>query len=99
MKTIKTNLKRTLKNCLILVAIFSLSSCNKASEKCLNLEASQLELESNLQMYESVWDKIINGRQIDLINLDSFDAEVTAVAASPDGDIVGLENFKNHYSN
>ena len=77
----------------ILIAIFSVSSCNTAS-KCLNLEASQLELESNLQMYESVWDKIINGRQIDLINLDSFDEEVTAVAASPDGDIVGLENLK-----
>ena len=65
----------------------------------LKFETSQLELESNLQMYESVWDKIINGRQIDLINLDSFDEGVTAVAASPDGDIVGLENFKSHYSN
>ena len=99
MKTIKTNLKLNLINCLVSIAIFSVSSCNTVSEKCLNLETSQLELESNLQMYESVWDKIINGRQIDLINLDSFDEEVTAVAASPDGDIVGLENFKSHYSN
>ena len=99
MKTIKNNLKLTLINCLVLIAIFSVSSCNTVSEKCLSLEASQLELESNLQMYESVWDKIINGRQIDLINLDSFDEGVTVVAASPDGDIVGLENFKSHYSN
>ena len=99
MKTIKTNSKPNLINYLIIIAIFSVSSCNTVSEKCSNLEASQLELESNLQMYESVWDKIINGRQIDLINLDSFDEGVTAVAASPEGDIVGLENFKNHYSN
>ena len=99
MKTIKNNLKLTLINCLVSISIFSVSSCNTVSEKCLSLEASQLELESNLQMYESVWDKIINGRQIDLINLDSFDEGVTAVAASPDGDVVGLENFKSHYSN
>ena len=33
-----------------------------------------------------------------LINTDSFDENVTAVATST-GDIVGLENFKNYYNN
>jgi steroid delta-isomerase-like uncharacterized protein len=33
-----------------------------------------------------------------LINSDSFDQNVTAVATSA-GDIIGLENFKNYYNN
>ena len=35
---------------------------------------------------------------IDLINEDSFDKDVTALATSG-GDIIGLENFKNYYNN
>lgn len=33
-----------------------------------------------------------------MINADSFDENVTAIATS-DGDIIGLENFKNYYNN
>ena len=82
-----------------LFLVLSLTSCNqKPSDTQLQLEANQFQLEENLSMYEAVWDKVINGRQIALINSDSFDENVTAVGTST-GDIVGLENFKNYYNN
>ena len=82
-----------------LFLVLSLTSCNqKPSDTQLQLEANQAQLEENLSMYEAVWDKVINGRQIALINSDSFDENVTAVGTST-GDIVGLENFKNYYNN
>ena len=43
---IKTNSKPNLINYLIIIAIFSVSSCN-TFEKCSNLEASHLELSQN----------------------------------------------------
>ncbi len=82
-----------------LFLVLSLTSCNqKPSDTQLQLEANQVQLEENLSMYEAVWDEVINGRQIALINSDSFDENVTAVGTST-GDIVGLENFKNYYNN
>ena len=82
-----------------LFLVLSLTSCNqKPSDTQLQLEANQVQLEENLSMYEAVWDKVINGRQIALINSDSFDENVTAVGTST-GDIVGLVNFKNYYNN
>ena len=72
--------------------------CNNPSEKHLELEAAQKSLEANISMYETLWDNVINGRQIDLINEDSFHSDVVALATSG-GNVVGLENFKNHYSN
>ena len=82
-----------------ILLVLTLTSCNqKSSEVHLQLEASQAQLETNLLMYETVWDKVINGRQIALINADYFDQDVTAVATSA-GDVVGLENFKNYYNN
>ena len=82
-----------------LLLVLALASCNqKPSEIHLKLESNQAQLEANLLMYETVWDKVINGRQIALINSDSFDQNVTAVATSA-GDIIGIENFKNYYNN
>ena len=72
--------------------------CNNPSQKHLELELAQRTLEKNITMYETVWNKVINDRQIDLINEDSFDKDVTALATSG-GDIIGLENFKNYYNN
>ena len=75
-----------------------LLGCNNPSEKQLELELAQSTLEKNITMYETVWNKVINDREIDLINEDSFDKDVTALATSG-GDIIGLENFKNYYNN
>ena len=93
-----THLQNTIKYASLLL-VLNLTSCNqKPSDTLLQLEANQAQLDVNLKMYESIWDKVINGRQIMLINTDSFDENVTAVATST-GDIVGLENFKNYYNN
>ena len=75
-----------------------LIGCNNPSEKQLELELAQSTLEKNITMYETVWNKVINDREIDLINEDSFDKDVAALATSG-GDIIGLENFKNYYNN
>tara|TARA_B100000900_G_scaffold123700_1_gene104339 strand:- start:3023 stop:3547 length:525 start_codon:yes stop_codon:yes gene_type:complete len=93
-----TLLQNTIKYASLLL-VLTLASCNqKPSETQLKLESSQAQLEANLLMYETVWDKVINSRQIALINTDYFDQDVTAVATSA-GDVVGLENFKNYYNN
>ena len=72
--------------------------CNNPSEKQMELELAQETLEKNITMYETVWDKVINDREIDLINENYFDKDVVAVATSG-GDVVGLENFRNYYNN
>ncbi len=82
----------------ILVILFTITSCNSVSEKHLELEKAQTTLEENITMYETVWNKIINDRQIDLINEDYFDKDVVVLGTS-EGDLAGLENFKAYYSN
>ena len=72
-------------------------SCNNPSEKHLELEKAETQLSENIEMYKSVWDKVINDRQIDLINEASFDTNVTAIV-EPEN-IVGIENFKAYYNN
>ena len=90
------NYLKLFKVCVVLCVSLLLIGCNNTSEK--QLELAQSTLEKNIAMYETVWNKVINDRQIDLINEDSFDKDVTALATSG-GDIIGLENFKNYYNN
>ena len=92
------NYLKLFKGCVMLCVSLLLIGCNNPSEKQLELELAQSTLEKNIAMYETVWNKVINDRQIDLINEDSFDKDVTALATSG-GDITGLENFKNYYNN
>lgn len=92
------NIKNLAQGMLFLFVILNLSSCNTVSEKHAQLEADEIQLNADIKLYTAVWDKIINDRQIDLINKDAFDLNVTAVATS-NGDIVGLENFKKYYAN
>ena len=92
------NYLKLFKGCVMLFVSLLLIGCNNPSEKQLELELAQRTLEKNIAMYETVWDKVINDRRIDLINEDSFDKDVTALATSG-GDIKGLENFKNYYNN
>ena len=92
------NIKNLAQGILFLFVIMNLSSCDTVSEKHAQLEVDEKQLNADIKLYTSVWDKIINDRQIDLINEDAFDLNVTAVATS-NGDIVGLENFKKYYAN
>ena len=89
-------LKIHAQSCFAVLLLMTMISCNQISEKHLKMESDKQQLEVNLNMYKTVWDKIINDRQIDLINADSFDENITAIATS-DGDIIGLENFKNYW--
>ena len=91
-------IQKSNKYAVILFLLTFLSCSQKSSEKQLQLEAEQAALAENLNMYETVWDKVINGRQIELINKDYFDERVMALATSS-GDIAGLENFKDYYKN
>ena len=81
---------------IILCISLLILGCNNLTEK--QLELAQNTLEKNITMYETVWNKVINDRQIDLINENYFDKDVAALATSG-GDIIGLENFKNYYNN
>jgi|TARA_B110000238_G_C15877961_1_gene332200 hypothetical protein len=57
-----------------LIAI-SLYGCNQTpNPECVTLQQSKVNLDVNVDMYRTVWDKILNERNIDLINTDSFDA-------------------------
>ena len=49
-------------------------------------------------MYKMVWDGVFKDRNLDMINEEYFDKDVTALATSA-GDIVGIENFKAYYGN
>ena len=86
------NLKATILFCLTFLII----GCNNPSEKHLELEAAQTSLEKNLEMYTMVWDAVFKDRNLDIINEEYFDKDVTALATSA-GDISGIENFKAYY--
>ena len=90
------NYIKLFRSCIILCTSLLILGCNNPSEK--QLELAQNTLEKNITMYETVWNKVINDRQIDLINENYFDKDVAALATSG-GDIIGLENFKNYYNN
>ena len=82
----------------VLFFLFIITNCNNPSELHLELEKAEKQLADNLKMYETVWDKVINDRQIDLINETYFDENVTAVIMAPEN-IVGIEGFKEYYNN
>ena len=99
-----------MKKLLYFFTLFLLTSCNNTAVKKataflnpepqiieIEVEKVQIQLEENLKMYKSVWDKVINDRQIDLINETSFDENITAIV-EPEN-IVGIEGFKAYYNN
>ena len=78
--------------CALMLIAFS---CQNANHEAL--ETTQQQLEANLQMYERVWDDIVNKKQIDQINEEHFDNQVIMVT-SPEN-IVGIDGFKAYYNN
>lgn len=65
--------------------ILCMTSCNDA------------KVDNNIEMYSNVWDEIVNNGKLDLINNSNFDENITMIY-SPEN-IVGIENFKDYYSN
>jgi predicted ester cyclase len=48
-------------------------------------------------MHRTVWDKMLNDGNIDLMNSDSFDSEVGLITSSEK--ITNIEDFKAYYNN
>ncbi len=94
--------KISLNGLFILLLAFSISSCmnetkNKPSAEHLALEKAEKQLAANLEMYENVWDDIINKGEIDKINETYFDKNITLVT-TPEN-VVGIQGFKDYYQN
>ncbi len=86
---------------LVLLLSLSIVSCkneaNEPSAEHVALEQAEKQLTDNLEMYETVWDDILNKREIDKINETNFDTSITFV--SPPENVVGIEDFKAYYQN
>ena len=80
-----------------LLGVTILSCEPKQSQECTDLSNANSKVKSNLELYSMVWDKAINGRNIEIINLDYFDENIKAITA--DGDIEGIDAFKAYYNN
>ena len=88
-----------MKNILLISLIgFTILSCNpKPNQECIALSNANSKVKSNLELYSRVWDTAINGRNIEIINLDNFDENVKTITAN--GDVKGIEAFKAYYNN
>ncbi|MDC3050767.1 ester cyclase [Bacteroidota bacterium] len=80
-----------------LIGVTILSCEPKQSQECIDLSNANSKVKSNLELYSMVWDKAINGRNIEIVNLDFFDENIKAITA--DGDIEGIDAFKAYYNN
>ncbi len=85
-----------------LLLLFTIMSCqiktkNEPSAEHIALEKANKQLTENLKMYETVWDDIINKREIDKINDSNFDTNITLITAPEN--IVGIQGFKDYYQN
>ena len=83
---------------LIFVMGIAIFSCDpKPSQECIDLNIANSKVKSNVELYSKVWDTAINGRNIEIINLDNFDKDIKAITA--DGNIEGIDAFKAYYNN
>lgn len=94
--------KNFLSGIFILLLSLSIVSCknetiNEPSAEHLQLEKAGKQLTDNLRMYETVWDDIINKREIDKINETNFDENITLITAPEN--VVGIQAFKDYYQN
>ena len=80
-----------------LIGVTILSCEPKQSQECIDLSNANSKVKSNLELYSMVWDKAINGRHIEIVNLDYFDENIKTITAN--GDIEGIDAFKAYYNN
>jgi len=80
-----------------LIGVTILSCEPKQSQECIDLSNANSKVKSNLELYSMVWDKAINGRNIEIVNLDYFDENIKTITAN--GDIEGIDAFKAYYNN
>ena len=83
---------------LIFILGITVLSCDpKPSQECTDLKSADSKVKSNVELYSKVWDTAINGRNIEIINLNNFDKDIKAITA--DGNIEGIDAFKAYYNN
>tara|TARA_A100001011_G_scaffold31359_2_gene30364 strand:+ start:973 stop:1488 length:516 start_codon:yes stop_codon:yes gene_type:complete len=80
-----------------ILGITVLSCDPKPSQECADLKSADSKIKSNVELYSKVWDTAINGRNIEIINLNNFDKDIKAITA--DGNIEGIDAFKSYYNN
>lgn len=82
----------------VLVFAAFISGCkSKPSAELVELKKANEQLATNLEMYETIWDEIVNQQDLEQINETNFDKNITLIT-SPEN-IVGIENFKAYYKN
>jgi|TARA_Y100000385_G_scaffold66726_1_gene66434 steroid delta-isomerase-like uncharacterized protein len=87
-----------MKKLLFLVSILLFVSCNQQpSVECQTLETANAQIEKDIKTYKTVWDKVFLERDINLIDSESFDENVTVVTAT--GNVTGIDSFKGYYNN
>ena len=72
-------------------------SCAQNSDELIQLKADKEYVESNVEMYVSVWESTFSEKNIDLLTSENFHEDVTVVTAS--GNVTGLNDFKAYYAN
>jgi predicted ester cyclase len=85
---------------LILLTITTIlfTSCNQTiNEECETLAQTNAQTENNIKIYKTAWNTFFETRDSSAINTDSFDEQATVVTA--DGNITGLEAFRDYYNN
>jgi predicted ester cyclase len=85
------------KSIVLLLSLVILSCTQQPSQECQTLALENTNLNKNLVNYVSAWEAVFEKRDINLINTDSFDAQVTVVTAQ--GDIEGIDAFRAYYNN
>jgi len=73
--------------------ILSCSTNNKNVKEVVNAQA---QLEKDLELYQDIWNRFLAG-DTSTVNSENFTEDVVVV--TDQGDIVGIENVKNHYLN
>ena len=71
--------------------------CAQNSDELNQLKADKEYVESNVEMYVSVWESTFSEKNIDLLTSENFHEDVTVVTAS--GNVTGLDDFKAYYAN
>ena len=80
-----------------LLGIIIINCDTKPSQECIDLLDASSKVKNNVEMYSKIWDTAINGRNLEVINLENFDENIKAITA--DGDIMGIDAFKAYYNN
>ena len=96
-KTLKT---MKLLNTQIILAIITttLFSCTTQEQiQCDELFQTKVELEKNVEMYVTVRERVFDERNISLIDTLFFDPNATVITSN--GNIEGIDAFKDYYSN